>query len=148
MLFLATGFGKGQILAVRFGAQGRPEIAWSSSRGSPTMPSPLLVEDELFFISDNGILTCLDALTGNEHYRQRLSGNFSSSPMFADGRIYLSNREGVTYVVRAGKSFELLAENQLPEGILASPAAVDGAIYLRTESMLYRLQQHPTNDTE
>lgn len=148
MLFLATGFGKGQILAIRFGPQGQPEIAWSSSRGSPTMPSPLLINDELYFVSDNGILTCLNALTGREEYRERLSGNFSSSPMYADGRIYVSNREGVTYVIRAGTSFDLLAENRLPEGILASPAAVDHAIYLRTESELYRFQKLLTNDTQ
>ena len=108
------------------------------------MPSPLLVGDELFFISDNGVFTCLDAHTGQEHYRQRLAGHFSSSPMFADGRIYLSNREGVTYVLSPGKAYKLLSENQLSEGILATPAAVDGAIYLRTKSMLYRLQDSAT----
>lgn len=140
MIYMATGFGKAQILALKYEGEQIPRIAWRFNRGSPTMPSPLLVGDELYFVSDNGIFTCLDAHSGTEHYRERLSGNFSSSPWFSDGRIYVSNREGMTYVVRAGKSFEKLAENALPEGIFASPAAVDGAIYLRTESMLYRIE--------
>ncbi len=140
MIFMATGFGRGQMLAVKFDRDQQPQIVWRFNRGSPTMPSPLLVGDELYFVSDNGVFTCLEAHTGREHYRERLSGNFSSSPMFADGRIYLANREGATYVVSPGKSFKLLSENKLPDGILATPAAVDGAIFLRTETTLYRLQ--------
>lgn len=143
MIFMATGFGRGQILALKYQGLDQPQIEWRFNRGSPTMPSPLLVGDELYFISDNGIFTCLDAKSGQEHFRERLSGNFSSSPWFADGRIYVSNREGMTYVIAAGKTFQKVASNQLPEGILATPAAVDGAIYVRTETALYRIQKAP-----
>ena len=141
MLFVATGFGRPQLLALQFDEQGRPHIAWSFNRGSPTMPSPLLVGQELYFVSDNGIFTCVDCLTGQENYRQRLAGNFSSSPMLADGRVYLANREGMTYVIAPGKSFKLLAENKLADAILATPAAADQAIYLRTATAVYRLQK-------
>lgn len=140
MIFMATGFGRAQLLALKYRQELQPKIMWRYKRGSPTMPSPLLVGSELYFVSDNGVFTCLDAETGNEHYRERLGGNFSSSPLYADGRIYVSNREGVTYVLATGTAFQKLAENQLPEAIFASPAAVDGALYIRTESMLYRLQ--------
>ena len=141
MLFIVTGFGKGQIIALRYEGLPTPEIVWQFNRGTPTMPSPILVGEELYFVSDNGVFTCLDALTGREIYRERLSGNFSSSLWLAGGNIYVSNREGITYVIRAGKEFELVAENSVPEGIYATPAVVNNAIYLRTENHLYRLEQ-------
>jgi len=142
MIFLATGFGKGQILAIKYHDSQPPEIVWRFNKGTPTMPSPLLVGNELYFVSDTGVFTCLDALSGSEIYRERLGGNFSSSPWYADGRIYLSNREGITYVIKPGSSFEIIAENSLAEAIYATPAAVDHAIYLRTETQLYRIQEN------
>jgi outer membrane protein assembly factor BamB len=139
MVYLITGFGKGQLLAIDVEKSAEPKIVWSFNKGTPTMPSPLLVGQEIYFVSDKGILTCLDALTGDEIYRDRLNGNFSSSPWFANGRIYVSNREGSTFVFAAGSKFELLAENLLPEPIMATPAVVDSSIYLRTEKHLYRI---------
>jgi outer membrane protein assembly factor BamB len=141
MIYMATGFGKAQVLALKYQDEAQPRVVWRFNRGAPTMPSPLLVGSELYFVSDNGIFTCLDAHSGREHYRQRLSGNFSSSPIFADGRIYVANREGVTHVVAPGTAFQKLAENQLPEGILASPAAVGRSLFFRTETSLYRIQE-------
>jgi outer membrane protein assembly factor BamB len=140
MIFMATGFGKGQILAVKYNESRLPEIAWRFNKGTPTMPSPLLVGNELYFVHDTGVFTCLDAITGKEVYRERLGGNFSSSPWFADGHLYVSNREGVTYVIKPGAPFKLISENRLPEAIYATPAAIDRAIYLRTETQLYRIQ--------
>lgn len=140
MIFMATGFGRAQMLAVKY-QEGEPQVAWRFNRGSPTMPSPLLVGKELYFVSDKGVFTCLDALTGEEHYRERLSGNFSSSPMYADGRIYVGNQEGMTYVVAPGTTFQKLADNPLPEGLFASPVASGDSIYLRTEQTLYRLRK-------
>ncbi len=142
LIFLATGFGKGQILAVKYKESQPPEIAWRFNKGTPTVPSPLLVGNELYFVSDTGVFTCLDALTGNEIYRERLGGNFSSSPWDSEGRIYASNREGVTFVIKSGRSFELLAENAISEAIYATPATVDRTIYLRTESQLYKIREN------
>jgi hypothetical protein len=105
------------------------------------MPSPLLVGEELYFVNDGGILTCVDAKTGAEHYRERLGGNYSSSPTFADGKIYVHNREGLTTVVKPGKKFEVIEKNQLPGKIFASLAAAGNALFLRTDTALYRLEE-------
>jgi outer membrane protein assembly factor BamB len=141
MFFMATGFGKKQMLGIKYAGLETPEISWRYTKGIPTMPSPLLVDDALYFVDDGGFLTCLDALTGTERYRERLGGNFSSSPTYADGRIYLSSREGVTYVVKPGATFELIAKNELPGAIMASAAIADGAFFLRTDSALYRIEK-------
>lgn len=141
MMFLSTGFMRPEIHAVRYGGGKAPEHAWKYAKGAPTMSSPLLVGEELYFVSDSGgMLTCLDALTGHEHYRERLGGNYSSSPLHADGRIYLSNREGKTVVIEPGKQFKVLAENQLPGKIMASPVALDRSLFLRTDTALYRIE--------
>ena len=143
MIFMSTGFMKPQMLALRYQGLEKPEIAWRSEKGAPTMPSPLLVGEELYFANDGGIFTCLDAKTGAEHYRERIGGNYSSSPTFADGKIYVHNREGLTTVIKPGKQFEVLEKNQLPGKIFASLAAVDRALYLRTDTALYRIEDKP-----
>jgi outer membrane protein assembly factor BamB len=86
---------------------------------------------------DNGVLTCLDGVTGVELYRQRLGGNCNSTPIASDGRIYLSNNDGKTFVVKAGPEFELLATNDLGERITATPAITGDAVLYRTDSWLY-----------
>jgi outer membrane protein assembly factor BamB len=88
---------------------------------------------------DNGVLACLDAKTGEEQYRKRLGGDCNSSPFASDGRIYLSNNDGKTFVVRAGKQFELLATNELGERITATPAITGDALLYRTDSHLYMI---------
>jgi len=143
MIYLSTGFMKPQILALKHQGLERPEIAWRFDKGAPTMPSPLLIGNELYFASDGGIFTCLDARTGREHYRERLGGNYSASPTFADGKIYVHNREGLTTVVKPGTKFAVLDKNQLPGKIFASLAAVDHALFLRTDTALYRIEQQP-----
>lgn len=147
MVYLSTGFMKPELLAVQVGPGKKPSIAWRYRQGVSTVPSPLLVGDELYFVSDSGgILTCLDARTGREHYRERLGGNFSSSPLSADGRIYCSNREGVTSIVAPGPAFKLLATNALAGKHFASPAAIENALYLRTDHALYRVQEKHNRD--
>lgn len=143
MIYLSTGFMKAQILALKYAGLEKPEIAWRYDKGAPTMPSPLLIGDELYFANDGGIFTCLDAKTGAEHYRERIGGNYSASPTFADGKIYVHNREGLTTVLKPGKQFTVLEKNQLPGKIFASLAAVDHALYLRTDTALYRLENKP-----
>ena len=141
MIYMSTGFMKAQILALKYQGLAKPEIAWRYEKGAPTMPSPLLVGEELYFVNDGGILTCVDAKTGAEHYRERLGGNYSSSPTFADGKIYVHNREGLTTVVKPGKKFEVIEKNQLPGKIFASLAAAGNALFLRTDTALYRLEE-------
>lgn len=141
MIYFSTSFMRGEVLAVKFDPSGAPSIAWRYNKAAPKMPSPLLVGDELYFVSDNGVATCVDAKTGEKHWEERLAGNFAASPAFADGRIYFQNREGKTYVVQPGTEYKLLATNTLDGGHWATLAGVDGAFYLRTDKALYCVQQ-------
>ena len=131
-----------ELLAVRLGdGTTTPEIAWRAKKGAPQMPSPLAVGDELYMVSDKGVATCLDAKTGQVHWSERLGGNFCSSPLFADGRIYVGNREGQIFVLAPGKMFKVIATNTTDGAVMATPAAVDRAIYVRTEHALYRVEK-------
>ena len=91
-----------------------------------------------------GVLTCVDAKSGKELWRQRLSGNFSASPTLADGKIYLLDENGTMYVIGTGEKYELLSTNHLDGRTLASPAFVGSAIYLRSDTHLYRLEEPRT----
>lgn len=142
LIFIGTGYDRPTLIAVRTGGRGDvtdTHVAWKLERGAPHNPSPLLVGDELYIVSDNGVAACLDAKTGKEHWRQRLGGNFSASPLHAAGRIYIQDETGTTTVLKPGKAFEKLAANQLPGKTLASPAAIEGALFIRTDQALYRL---------
>jgi outer membrane protein assembly factor BamB len=142
-LYLCSGFIRANLLAVNpQGATGdvtETNVNWKYDRGVPTTPSILVEGDEVYLVSDNGVATCLDAHTGDVHWTERLGGGFSASPVYAEGRIYFTNEDGTTYVVRAGKEYELLATNELGERALASPAVDDGTLYLRTASHLWRI---------
>ena len=137
MIFMSTGFMKPEMIAVKLG--GEHDIAWRYAKGAPTQPSPLLIGDELYFVSETGIITCLDAKTGAEIYKERLGGDYSSSPIFADGKIYIGSRTGLVTVIQPGKKFGVLGKNQLPGKIMATPAAVDGALFIRTDEALFRI---------
>ena len=142
LVYIATGFQQPTLLAVRADGAGdvtQTHIAWTLRRGVPLTPSPLLVGDELYVVSDRGIVSCLDAKTGELHWRQRLGGNYSASPVFADGRIYFQSEEGVTTVIAQGKTFRRLAMNRLDGITLASMAVSGGSIFIRTHSHVYRI---------
>jgi outer membrane protein assembly factor BamB len=141
MLFLSTAFMRGHVLGVKLDPSGKPEIAWRYSKQAPKIPSPILVGEELYFISDNGVATCLDAKTGELRWEERLAGNFAASPVLADGRLYFSSREGKTYVIQPGPKFKLLATNTLDSGHWATFAGVDGKFYVRTDKALCCIQQ-------
>ena len=144
LLYISTSFMQPELLAVRLrGAAAPPEIAWREKKGAPSMPSPLLVGGELYMVSEKGVASCLDATTGEILWTQRLGGNFSSSPLFADGRIYVGNRDGATFVFRPGRTYEAEATNQLDGQIMATPAALDREIYLRTDKAIYRIEKRP-----
>ncbi len=146
MVFVSTGFQTPVLLAVRTDGSGdvtRSHIAWRLRRGAPLTPSPILVGDELYVVTDFGIATCVDAHTGDIHWQERLGGNHSASPVFVDGRIYFQNEEGVTTVLAPGTEFRELARNRLDGVTLASMAVSDGALFLRTDTHLYRIEQRP-----
>ena len=144
MVFLSSGYDLPSLLAIRVNGRGdvtKSHIAWTISKGAPLTPSPLLVKDELYMVSDGGLASCLDAKSGKVHWQKRIGGAFSASPVHADSRIYLQSEEGVTTVLKIGTAFEQIAQNKMEERTFASFAAADGAIYLRTESKLYRIQE-------
>jgi outer membrane protein assembly factor BamB len=143
LLFVSSGYDHPVIYAVDpKGAKGDvtdSAIKWQEAKGAPNTPSMLAVGDELYVVSDAGIATCFDAKTGKAHWSERLGGGFSASPVVAEGRIYFLNEAGVGFVLKASKSFELLAKNELGERTLASPAVLDGMILIRSAGHLWRI---------
>ena len=143
LVFCASGRA-GPTLAIRPGGKGdvtNTHVAWQSPRGSPFVPSPLLLGDYLYLVNDmTSIATSLEAATGKVMWQGRLGQatreGFSASPVAADGKIFFTNDEGETFVVRSGATFELLRVNRLNASVLASPALVDGKWYFRTDREL------------
>ncbi len=120
------------------------QIVWRKKRGGPYMPTPIVYGDNLYICANNGTLTCLDAKTGEQHYRERLGGRgsgyaFTASPLAADGRLYFFSEDGETYVVKAGNSFEHVSTNEIDEVIMATPAISGGILYIRAENSLYAI---------
>lgn len=131
------------MLAIRAGGRGdvtRTHVLWSFDSG-PDVPTPIVDGTYVYIVRDNGTMWCLDLKTGGAVYsRERLApGTYSGSPVLADGRLYVTNEDGVTSVVKAGPKFELLAQNELGEYTLSSPAISDGQIFIRTDSALYAI---------
>jgi outer membrane protein assembly factor BamB len=144
LVFVCSGFESPSLLAIRPDGQGditSSHLAWTLRKGAPLTPSPLLVGEELYMVSDSGIASCVDARTGRAHWQERIGGNYSASPLYADGKIYWQSEVGNGVVLKAGKRFEVLARNHLDEQSLASWAVSDGAFFIRTENHLYRIQQ-------
>ena len=131
------------MLALKPGGRGdvtKSHVLWHFMNG-PDVPTPVTDGRYLYAINDRGIMWCLDAKTGEEKYgRQRLrSATYSASPVLADGKIYITDEDGVTSVVRTGPMFEVLAENDFGEYTLSSPAVSEGQIFIRTQAALYAI---------
>ena len=142
--------GLGGLLAVKAGAEGdislkpgetaNAGIAWSARRGAASETSPLVYQGHVYVFSrSGGILTCYDAVTGKEVYRERVPGVMSiwASPWGNDGKVYILDDAGTTVVLQTGPSFKVLQENALNDTTWATPAAADGAIFLRSVDYLY-----------
>ncbi|MBI1372561.1 MAG: PQQ-binding-like beta-propeller repeat protein [Phycisphaera sp.] len=142
MIYLSTGFMRSEILAIRYRGVSTPEIAWRYNKNVSKIPSPLLVDGRLYFVSDEGgILTCLNAKTGEELFRERMGGAYAASPMYASGRVYLFSREGVATVLEPGDTFKVLAENKLDGAFMATPAVTGDALIMRVGGDLYRVEE-------
>ncbi len=143
LLFLSSGFDAPVLYAVNpEKAQGdatSSNIAWTQRKGAPCTPSTIVVGDELYYVSDGGVATCADAKTGEAHWSERLGGGFSASPMAAEGRIYFQNETGDGFVVKAGKTYQLLSKNSLEERSLASYAVADEMLFVRTDGHLWKI---------
>jgi len=113
---------------------------WRMSRNTPDVPSPLVHDGLVYLCRENGLLLCLDAKTGKEHYAEPLHrARYRASPVYADGKVYLTARDGTVSVVKAGPKFELLSVNKLPDQLAASPVVSGGRIYLRGFDALYAI---------
>ena len=133
------------LLVLRAGGRGdvtKTHLAWSTQNG-PDVPTPVTDGKFFYIVNDRGIVWCLDAKTGKEVYaQQRLKpGTYSASPVLADGKLYVTNEDGLTSVIKAGPQFEVLAENDLAEYTLSSPAVSEGQLFLRTSGHLYAIGQ-------
>jgi outer membrane protein assembly factor BamB len=131
------------LLALKAGGRGditSSHVLWSTGNG-PDVPTPVTDGKYFYIVNDRGIMFCLDAKTGAEVYgQQRIKpGTYSGSPVLADGKIYVTNEDGLTTVVAAGPKFEVLAENPLNDYVLSSPAISDGQIFIRTAQHLYAI---------
>lgn len=144
MVFIAAGFSQGEVFALKLGGQGAldpSQVVWRMKKSAPNKPSLLLDDGLMYTNNDGGIVSCLDAKTGEVQWSQRVQGNYSASPIFADGRIYVSSEEGKVAVLAPGREFKLLAENKLEDGFMASPAVSGKALFLRTKTHLYRIEE-------
>ncbi|MBL9160374.1 MAG: PQQ-binding-like beta-propeller repeat protein [Verrucomicrobiales bacterium] len=145
LLYLSTGYGKPELLAVRIDGKGditgSDKIAWREAKRIPARPSPVLVGDELYVIADGGVASCFDAGTGTLHWTERVDGNYCASPLFADGHLYFSSQEGAVTVVKPGRTFEVVARNTLEGTLMASPMALDGNLIVRSGTALYRFSK-------
>lgn len=148
LLFITTGFQQPSILAIRPDGKGdvtKTHVAWNLSRGAPLTPSPLLVGDELYVVTDAGIASNIDAKTGAIRWQHRLGQGVSASPVLADGRIYFLDEEGRTTVITPGQTYQQIAINVLDEPALASMAVASQSFYIRTATHLYRIASPGTD---
>jgi outer membrane protein assembly factor BamB len=145
LIFATSGYSPIQpIYAVRPGARGDLSlkggatsgkfVAWSSRRGGPYLPTPIVYRGHLYVCSNSGLLDCYEARTGRRLYRQRLGGAYTASPVAADGKLYFTSEDGVVRVVAAGARFRRLSANALGEACLATPAISGGLMLFRTRN--------------
>ena len=140
LIFTTSGFGESAIRAIRTGGKGNvtaTHIIWESKEDVSKIPSMLYVRPFLFLVTETGVAKCLRATTGEEVWRKRLAGKHSASPIWADGRIYFLSEKGKTTVIKDGGEFKVLAENELNEKCIASPAVSQKQIFIRSENNIF-----------
>jgi outer membrane protein assembly factor BamB len=144
LVYSCQGFSNGILLAIRPNGEGLLDdshIAWRRTRSVPLKPSVLVDKGLLYMIDDGGIATCLDAKTGDEIWHERISGKYSASPLLAGDRIYAFSEDGNASVLATGREFKILGTSKLPDGFMATPAIAGNALYLRTRTALYRVEE-------
>lgn len=146
LVYICTGYFIPQLWAIRIDGHGDvtgTHVAWRATRQVPTLSSPIMVGDELYWISDAGVACCVDARTGKLHWQERLGGRCLASPIYAAGRLYFFSEVGKTTVLKAGKQFARLAENRLEGSVTATPAILGQAIFLRSDAHLFCIERRP-----
>ena len=141
-LFLCTGFMKPQLWAVRPNGSGdvtESHVQWKQKKQIPSMSSPIVVGQRIYVVSDGGVISCFDTVSGAKVWRARMEGKYSASPLYVDGRLYFCSQDGRTTVIAPGDKYVELARNELDGQLMASPAVVDADLLLRTDTHLYRI---------
>lgn len=144
LAIVTTAYDESRAIAIRLGGQGdvtATHLVWSCNRNMPYKPSCLAVDGLYYAISDTGVATCLDAATGEQVWRERIGGNYSSSPILVDGKILVFSEQGKATWLKPGRSYVLLGQNELGDGCMASPSAIGKSLYVRTRSAVYRIGQ-------
>jgi len=144
LVYATTAAGGFQLFAVRPDGKGDvtgSHVAWKFAKSVPSRSSPLLVDDLIFMIADQGVASCVEARSGQSVWQKRIEGAFSASPVYADGRIYFFSEDGQTPVIEPAREFKQLALNKLDAGFMASPAITGKAFILRTKTHLYRIEE-------
>ena len=129
-------------ISLKAGQETNDFIAWRASKGSPYTPTPIIYGDLLYVCSDNGVLTTYDAKTGQQVYQERLPSSFSASPVAADGKLFLASQDGDVFVVKAGRTFTLLATNPMGQALMATPAISNDTLIVRTENYIYAIGEN------
>ena len=132
-------------ISLKSGEEKNSFLAWSSSKGSPYTPTPIVYGDLLYVVADNGVLSTYEAKTGELVYQQRLPSSFSASPVAADGKLYMASEDGDVFVVKAGRKYELLAKNTMGQPLMATPALAQGVLILRGKNALYAIGERKTS---
>lgn len=144
LIFMSTGFDHASALAIKPDGKGDvtdTHVVWRIEKNAPLTPSMLLIGDDLYMVSDNGLVSCVEAKTGTVIWQDRVAKGTSASPLYADGKIYIQDELGTGYVLAAGHELKLLATNPLGDKSLASYAVVDKDLLIRTQHYLYRIGQ-------
>jgi len=149
LVFVMSGYRDPNLMAIRLGRKGdltnTDAIVWSQTRGNSYTPSPVLHDNKLYVLTDNGLISCYNARTGEPYYHQvRLpkTYNFKSSPVGANGKLYLASENDDVIVLRMGEKFEVLATNKMPDQVfIATPAITGGEMYLRSQNRLYCIHE-------
>ncbi len=144
LVYATSAAGGYQLFAVRPDGRGDvtdTHVAWKFSKNAPTRSSQILLGERMFMISDAGVISCVDAKTGQSVWQKRLGGAFSASPLYAEGRIYFFGEEGEVPVIAAADEYQLLANNKLGDGFMASPAVYGDSLILRSRTHLYRIEK-------
>jgi len=142
--YINTGFGKSSIIALRLGGKGvlaEQDLAWRAPKGNPNKPGLIVTGGLVFAMKDDGVAYCFDAATGAQQWSERVGGNYSASPLLADGRIYVASEEGKVTTFAPAKTFQKLGEGKFDDGFMASPAVVGKAMFWRSKTALYRVEK-------
>ena len=139
VLYMSRGYRSGPYMAVRPGGRGdvsKTQVAWSVETGAPYVSSLLHYQGLVYMANDVGVVTAVDARTGEKVWQERIEGIFTASPVAADGKVYLVSEAGETIILQAGRPPRVLARNSVGERSVATPAISDGQIFLRTDDSI------------